>query len=144
MPDSFWGYSEKEIRKHLAYHLQEAEYDASLVLLGAIEAAFRLDFDYCYTKKLKDKRSIAVRNLAKDAIARGVVHSYKIPITELCELLEHSSSIQKHEITLLKVYFNYRHWLAHGRYWQLKLGRSKPTFMEIYEIAKTLKNLLNS
>jgi len=142
-----FGCSEKEIKeqkKHLDYQLQEAEYDASLALLGAIEAAFRLDFDDRYTKKLKDKRSIEARRLADEAITRGVVIGYKIPIADLCGLLEFGTSIQKHEITLLKRCFKYRHWLAHGRYWQLHLGINRPTFSDIFHVAQTIQSVLQS
>ena len=142
-----FGCSEKEMkekRKYLDYQLQEAEYDASLALLGAIEAAFRLDFDYRRKRRLKDSRSKAVRQ------ASGFPRDdfdYRISITKLFDILanDHSAdhSTTNPTIDLLKVYFKYRNWLAHGRYWQLRLGINRPTFSDIFQAAKTIKNLLN-
>jgi len=137
----FFGCSENEMREHLAHHLQEAEYDASLTLLAAIEAAFRLDFDHRYEMKLKDQWSKKVRQMAKDV---GTRPHRDIPIIQLIHLLE-MVFVPKHIITLLIKYFKYRNWLAHGRYLcleDLELGKnkpSKPPFLDIYQLAKTIE-----
>jgi len=139
-----FGCSEKEMkekREYLDYQLQEAEYGASLALLGAIEAAFRLDFDYRHRKRLKDSRSKAVRqasDLPRDDF------DYRISITKLFDILAIDHSATNKTINLLKIYFKYRHWLAHGRYWQLHLGISRPTFSDIFQVAQTIKSVLQN
>ena len=137
----FIGLSQNELEHHLTYHLREAEYDACLSLLGAIEAAFRLDFDSRYSKRLKDPRSKAVRRMAKEA--KDVFH-FRIPISELFDLLAIDHSVPDRVINVLKIYFKYRHWLAHGRYWQLQKGKPKPTFSDIFQVAQTIKNVLQN
>ena len=133
------GYSEKEILDRLDYHLREAEYDACLTLFGAIEAAFRLDVDHRHKKRLKDMRSKAARQMIK--LSREHF-DHRIPINDLFDLLAIDHSATKNTIDSLKVCFKYRHWLAHGRYWQLKLGRSRPTFSEVFQLAQKIKNVL--
>ena len=109
----FDKYPDKAIREHLSYHLREAEYDASLSLLAAIEAAFRLDFQYRHKKRRKDVRSKAIRRMSE--WPRGSL-DYRIPINKLFDLLTLDGSAPNRTINLLKTYFRYRHWLAHGRY----------------------------
>jgi len=140
-----FGCSENEIKikkEHLDYQLQEAEYDASLALLGAIEAAFRLDFDDRHHKRLKDPRSKAVREMSK--LPRGDALNYRIPITCIFNLLTIDHSAPERTINLLKIYFKFRHWLAHGRYWQLHLGINRPTFSEIFHVAQKVQSVLQS
>jgi len=132
----FLGYTKQELEDRLSYHLREAEYDASFTLLAAIEAAFRLDCDYRLKNRLKDPRSKVLRRMSKEL-------SRHISIDELFDALKEDHSIPNHTITLLKIYFKYRHWLAHGRYWHLQTGLSKlPTFADIYQLAQTINNLL--
>ena len=136
----FVQYSKKEVMERLSQHLHEAEYDASLALLAAMEAALRLDFDTRDRKRLKDSRSQAARQLAKTV--KGV--HFRIPIGELCDLFAIDRSVPNHVISKLKICFNYRHWLAHGRYWQLKQLQVKPTFSVIFQLAQTIKGALIS
>lgn len=139
-----FGHSEKEVKekkKYLDYQLQEAEYDASLALLGAIEAAFRLDFDYRHTQRLKDARSKAIRGMTE--LTRDVFSS-KVPMSKLFELLSIDHSAPGRTINLLHIFFQYRNWLAHGRYWQLKLKIGRPTFSDIYQVAQAIKNILQN
>lgn len=39
--------------------------------------------------------------------------------------------------------FKYRHWLAHGRYWEPKLGRIYD-YYSLYDLAYEMENLLTS
>ena len=108
----------EEIKKRLVYHMREAEYDASLALFGAVEAAFRLDFVRRQRmRKWKDSRSLKARLVAKSA--RG--EHYKISLFELFDLIAFDNDISVPKLTIdrLKFYFRYRNWLAHGRYWKL-------------------------
>ena len=135
----FLGDTAKEIRKRLDDHLREAEYDASLTLLAAVEAALRLDFDYRQRRRLKDPRSKEVRRIAK--LSRGHFN-FRISLVDLVSLLAIGDSVPNRIRNSLKICFKYRHWLAHGRYWRLNLGRQKPTFTEIYQLAQTIENVL--
>ena len=39
--------------------------------------------------------------------------------------------------------FKYRHWLAHGRYWEPKLGRIYD-YYSLYDLAYSMEHLLTS
>lgn len=86
-------------------------------LISATEAYLRLDF---YARVYdRDKSSVGrkFRDIHKD-------------VKNKVSLEDHIIEIWKAEFIDQKVYFsdfagllNYRHWLAHGRYWTPKLGR---------------------
>jgi len=133
----------EEIKKRLAYHMREVEYDASLALFGAVEAAFRLDFILRQRmRKWKDSRSLEARQVAKSTRSD---HS-RISIFKLFDLMTFDNDISVPKLTIdrLKFYFRYRNWLAHGRYWKLPLYFIKPTFIDIYQIAQITANGLRS
>ena len=133
------GYSQKDVDYYLSDHLREAEYDACLTLLGAIEAALRLDLDYRHRHRLKDQKSKEVRQMLK-GISRGDF-VYRIPITKIIDLLNSDQSVPNRIVNSLKNTFKYRHWLAHGRYWQLQIGIHKPSFLDIYQLAQTIEKM---
>ncbi|MCL2624007.1 MAG: hypothetical protein FWD31_10115 [Planctomycetaceae bacterium] len=125
----------------LSKHLQEAEYDACLALFGAIEAAFRIDLFVRHKNRGKDPRSKAVRLLLKE-LSRGDF-DYKIRLDEIFRLLAKDTAVSDGTINSLVVYFKYRNWLAHGRYWILEknLGMKKPpTFDEIFQLTEKIKS----
>jgi len=136
--------AEELVEKFLADHLLEAEYDACLTLFGAIEAAFRMDLFVRHKKRGKDPRSKAVRQMLKN-VPRGGFDK-DIDLDKIFGLLATDPSVSnsKQTINLLVVFFKYRNWLAHGRYWVLeKLGILKPpTFDEIYQLAEEIKIVL--
>ena len=138
----FLGDTAKDVEKRLNDHLQEAEYDASLTLLAAIEAAFRLDYDYRQTKRLKDPRSKEIRRISQLHKTERSHFRHDIAINKLFEVLAMDDSISTRVIKFMTICFDYRNWLAHGRYWRLSLGRDKPAFAEIYQIAQTIEKTL--
>jgi len=135
----FFGCTAEEVKNRLDCHLQEAESDASFALLAAIEAIFRLDFDYRRKNKLKDPKSKALRRISKSPRDH---FKHDVSMNKLFNVLATDDSVPRHTITFLKICFEYRNWLAHGRYWQLNIGRDKPTFSEIYQLAQTIENRL--
>ena len=140
---NFFGRSETELMERLSYHLQEAEYDASLALFAAIEAALRLDIHYRHEKRLKDLRSRRIRELLNRPRGRS---NHDIEIDEIIKTLKIGASVSQRSIdriiSRLQEYFKYRHWLAHGRYWKRKQGSCTPTFSDIYRLAQEIEKVL--
>jgi hypothetical protein len=134
----FTGLSETEIGKQLTEHLMEAEYDACLTLFAAIEAALRIDCDYCCRKRLKDQRAKAVRKMVQTFEGRPF---NRIPLNEIFKQLLVDQSVKKSIVNRLKQFFQFRHWLAHGRYWTFKSG-IQPDFLDVYELAQEIDGLL--
>jgi len=127
----FAGKSETEIGVELTTVSEENEHLVSLNLLAAVEAAFRIDYlQRCYKRK-KDDLSHTLRT----------IHSFKGSHASLEDDIfpawkEHSVSSTA-IVSELKGAFKYRHWLAHGRYWEPKLGK-KYDYFSVFMLAQTV------
>lgn len=127
--ESFVGYKKDEVIEELKYQILEAEKDACLNLLAAIEASFRLDYAIRCEEKDKTKISRRFRELFSE-------YEFKISLEEIIfEEWKESGLIKASTISDLKGAFKYRHWLAHGRYWTLKAGKQKYDFYDLYNLA---------
>jgi len=129
-PERFFGYSIAELKSELTMRLAEIDVTSSLSLLSAIEAAFRIDYlQRCYMRK-KDPLSRIFREVHKHKESRAsleddILDSWKQNTTASKEILGH-----------LKGALKYRHWIAHGRYWEPKLGRTKYDYQSVYQLAQ--------
>ena len=116
--------------------LLEIERDGSLTLLAAIEASFRVDFlDRVYNRR-KDALSRACRTLYANVGARPKLED------ELFALWLDYTHIAPSLISDLRGAFNYRHWLAHGRYWTPRFGR-RYDFDNVFLLAQAAVNALD-
>jgi hypothetical protein len=127
----FEGYTDAEVDGELAERIEELEKSSAMTILSAIEAAFRIDFlQRCYLRK-KDALSRAFRDIYK---SKGL----KIAIDDdIFTAWKNYSIGGSRLIGELRGAFRYRHWLAHGRYWEPKLGR-RYDYISIYELAETV------
>ena len=113
----FAGYTPDEIRHEMNSRLEEHERNTSLNLLAALEAAFRIDFlQRCYERK-KDPLSKAFKEVHRQKGNRVSLEG------DILSAWRQNSSVPPRIISNLKDAFRYRHWLAHGRYWEPKLGQ---------------------
>lgn len=133
--EKFYTYSMKNLDEEKAIRLQELELNTIFMLLSSIEALFRIDFNIRVNRKLKDELSKEFRNIYKTKQSRisleeDILNIWQIHFREL-----------KHIISEYKSALHYRHWLAHGRYWEPKLGR-KYDFDTIYILADNIINNL--
>jgi hypothetical protein len=105
----------KELNNELIQRIEELDKSTAFTILAAIEAHIRVDFlQRCYNKE-KDPLSRKFRNLHKEK-------GDKVSFEDILELWK--QHITKNlVISELRGALNYRHWLAHGRYWVVKLGR---------------------
>lgn len=124
----FVGYSQSEVTAELNERLAELELASALTILSAVEAAFRIDYlQRCYQRE-KDAISRAFRNLHKRKRARAHLEE------EILEIWKEHTSGAATLISELRAALNFRHWLAHGRYWEPKFGR-KYDYLSIYTLA---------
>ena len=127
----FAGYTPDEVRHEMNARLEEHERSTSLNLLAALEAAFRIDFlQRCYERK-KGCLSRAFREVHTQkgnlvSLERDILSAWK-----------QNSSVPPGVISNLKGVFRYRHWLAHGRYWEPKLGR-KYDYQDLATLAEAV------
>jgi hypothetical protein len=135
LPVKFIGYSAKEVFIEFRSRIEELKKTSSLTLLSSLEAKLRIDYlKRCY-KKGKD-------GLSKDFRAIHKQKSHRASLEEdILETWKKHYPEKKLLISELLGALKYRHWLAHGRYWEPKLGREYD-YSYIYSlIEQAYKNL---
>jgi hypothetical protein len=114
----FLGCRPDEVKEALASHLEETDVRSAFFVLTKLEASFRIDFYFRCEKRLKDDLSTYFRNVLK-------LRKHKTTVRFDEDILEgwkrHTSGSK--DIAALRGALKFRHWLAHGRYWNPKLGR---------------------
>jgi hypothetical protein len=99
--------------------LEEADKQASFFIIAAAEAGILVDFyRRVAMKKPKDSVTRAFRNI-RNAQDKGRARLEDILDTWAAEI-----PMAKADIRLFKGALRFRHWLAHGRYWVPKFGRT--------------------
>jgi len=130
-PARFAGYSDSELTAELQTRLAEVDMTSSLTILSALEAVFRIDYlQRCYQKE-KDSLSRAFRALHRRKASKVDLEN------EIFDLWKQHTDGATKLISDLKGAFKYRHWLAHGRYWEPKLGK-KYDFFSLYTLAASV------
>ena len=130
----FQYYSHEEVEEEKETRLEEIDASLALTLLASIEASFRVDYlRRCYQRK-KDPLSRVFRTLYK---RKGRKVSFE---EELLEGWKNHSNVSPRLLGEIKGAFNYRHWLAHGRYWMPRLGRQYD-FSSIFDLAYDVSEL---
>ncbi len=128
--DRFLGLSPAELINKLKERIEETNRNSSLAMLIAIERAFRVDYEYRYRKKVKGNLFKAFRNIHKSG-------RRKVRLDEdIFEAWKQNVAESKQLIGELRGAFKFRHWLAHGEYWELK--GNKYDFDSLYDIAEAV------
>jgi hypothetical protein len=97
--------------------VSELDLTHSLVLLAAIEALFRVDFERRCSLRLKDDLSRTFRDWKR---SRGNRIRFE---EDLLEAWKKQGGLSSNLVSDIRGAMKLRHWLAHGRYWTLKSGR---------------------
>jgi len=100
---------------------------AALVTLARTEAALRQDYLRRAKGKFSDDISIEFRKIFKKHGARAALENHILDVWS-----KKVTSQEKRVIGTLKGMFKFRHWLAHGRYWNQS---AKHSFQDVYEVA---------
>jgi len=127
----FAAYISAEVQKELADRLDETDLRSALAIMSRVEAIFRIDYRQRCKKKQPDGVSIAFRRLRK---AYGAL-DWRVPLeTGIFDTWRTVHPDTSRLIGELKGAFRFRHWLAHGRYFQPKLAR-KYDYQYLYLLA---------
>ena len=109
----FAGYRMSDVETMLAGILTETDMRSGLVLMARIEAAFRIDYKERSKKKEADAISIELRKLWKKKGKNARLED------EIWDVWRDIGPPTKQIIGQLRSVFKFRHWLAHGRYWNI-------------------------
>ena len=124
----FFDSTPQALTEELKKRIEETNLRSILVTLAALEASFRIDYEIRCSKRLKDPLSKAFRSMYR-------YHKQHVSLDEdIFEAWRTHMAESKTLISELRTAFRLRHWLAHGRYWQPKLGRTFD-FDSIYDLA---------
>jgi hypothetical protein len=113
--------------------LSELDRWASLALLAAVEAAFRVDYVRRQARKPKDPLAKALRAVYRAKGERASLEDDILPAWR--ESL--TDDDLRRALSDLKGSYQYRHWLAHGRYWRPNLARLY-NFEDLYDLSSAL------
>ena len=131
----FVGYTFDELESELNSRLEELNKATAFTVLAAIEAHLRVDFLQRVYNKDKDDLSRKFRALHNE---KGSRVSLSEDILELWK--DHVA--KKSVVQDIRAALNFRHWLAHGRYWVAKLGR-RYDFASVLTLAVYAQNVTN-
>ena len=133
----FVGYTASELQSELDARLAEEGQMLALSVLAAVEAAFRVDYLQRVYGKKKDPLSKSLRYIYKAKGTRAKLED------DILDCWRHNSDVSRQLISDLKSAFGFRHWLAHGRYWTPKLGRSFDYF-NVHMLAEQASEMVPS
>lgn len=130
-------YTEDEVLAERDERLYEAGAASAMMVLASIEAAFRVDYlRRCYAR-YRDGLSRTLRALYQEQGA-GVSLS-----DDLLEAWKKHGAMTARLVGDIRSALGYRHWLAHGRYWNPKLGREYD-FASVYNLAREVELAISS
>lgn len=132
----FIGLNTDELNDYFKDSEEELEHLVCFDLISATEAVLRSDF---YTKIYnKDKSDIGrtFRRLEKDKGNKISLES------DIIDNWKEIVAIRKTDFSNFLGLLNYRHWLAHGRYWTPKLGQEYTPSIT-YNIAESIFDVVS-
>lgn len=123
------GYTQKELYDEMKVRLEEEGLMLAMSVLAAVEAAFRIDYLQRVYDRKKDPLSRSFRDIHKQKGTRARLED------DILEGWRTKTTIPSTLISDLRSAFGYRHWIAHGRYWEPKFGR-KFDYFSIHTLAE--------
>jgi hypothetical protein len=114
----FFGMTPQDVEKALREMATELDHEVTLLLTASFGASFQVDYHQRLKTRKKDLLSKKLRALTHAPVRR---RSPRVTIEEILDVWQDESG-HKRLIGQLKQLIQFRHWLAHGRYWVQKSG----------------------
>lgn len=135
--DKFIGLTNDDINEYFQRSIEELEHLVCFDLISATEAKLRLDFLSKVYNKDKSLLAIKFRELNK-------IHANKISLeNHIINSWKENKDFEKKRFSEFIGLLNYRHWLAHGRYWTPKFGRTyNPD--NTYQLVESIFNIIDN
>lgn len=135
----FCGLSLIEIQEEQDNLYDELEIEATLCLIAYLESLFRTDFIVRCELKKRDVLSRLYR-AAYNPIKAPYTYSFKEFILENWKkAYPNEKALMDRIIEMM----NFRHWIAHGRYWMFKDNPNKFTYSAVYHNIKSIESHLS-
>ena len=131
----FAGEPQDQVVSTLKSRLDETDVRSTLAVLTSLEARFRVDFDIRCTRRLKDPLLFYFRKIWKVCgVGKGRGNRVRLD-EDILEGWKMHTTASTLIIGELRGAFRFRHWLAHGRYWNVE---RKYDFEYVHLMANTL------
>lgn len=130
----FIGMTIDEVDKEFAFQREELDNVTVLSMMASAEAKLQSDYDDRLDAKRKDPLTKAYRNLHLRLKFKGWFIRKIRPQFDnhILETIKDSGIAPPHVVGNFRDALNLRHWLAHGRYWGVNLGRTTYSPDDIY------------
>lgn len=141
----FANRSEEDVVAELDNLKEELSMEGAFELLAYLEKDFRTDCHIRCTRRYKDELSKSFKNVYKsvgkiqykigflDVIVAGWKEVFLEPDPHNQDVLDMFSQIND--------LFNFRNWMAHGRYWEYPYNRGKHNFDAIWIMVNEVENV---
>jgi hypothetical protein len=113
------AWTDDEVDAHFGRLAHELHQWIVLMLAASFEALFHLDFTARVRKRLKDPVTKGMRRLS--TLAKRHKHR-RIELDQVLDVWNEMQPSARNAIGEFRQLMEYRHWLAHGRYWNQKSG----------------------
>ena len=133
----FFTMNRDDIEDFFNLHRNELDFLAMLDLMSAAEASLRLDYLSRVGKRLKDPVSRCFRAINKklsQSMGPGAIRLED----DILDTWASQEPGTRSWVSDFKAALKLRHWLAHGRYWNPKLGRQQYSPGDVFDISDNL------
>jgi hypothetical protein len=127
-PGPFFRMTPDRMRAIAAEMIEELKLECIMTMTASIEATFQIDSRARARHKLNDHVSTALRRHLKKMGKRNS----RIEIEDILDIWKQELAGGSQAIGNLKQVIEFRHWLAHGRYWQQKSGLKKTDPFDVW------------
>jgi len=124
----FFGQRISDVNLMLSNMINETDMRSTLALMAWMEATFRIDYNARSNNKYSDPISIEMRKIWSKQKERA-------RLNDILNIWGNTDPETKKIIEQLKSIFKFRHWLAHGRYWNLE---NEYNFQTVYAITTSI------
>lgn len=131
---NYTGLTSEELGKLRANASIHQERQDILALLAFLESCFRVDYIMRKRRNLKDDLSKALIKLFNRRHYRASLEDEIFKTWRKFDHLDAATNSHLHEA------FHYRHWLAHGQYWESNKFRKR----DFYELSSLVEGLINA
>ncbi len=140
--EKFWGLTTNEFNSYFEKNKEELEHLVCFDLITSVEAMLKTDFNNRIKKKRKN--CLVTEKFRKINRAKKKNKNKKINLSLEQDII----SVWKEALTDNEPFskflglLNYRHWLAHGRYWTPNIGQNYDPEIT-YDISEKIFQIVN-
>jgi len=133
----FIGMTRDDVDDFFGLHRNELDFVTMLDLMSAAEAAIQIDYRDRVSNRYRDAVSRCFRNINKRL--SGTTKAGRPDLeNDLLDVWTANCPKTKAPAREFKGALKLRHWLAHGRYWNPRLGRQQYTSGDVFDICNDL------